>query len=42
MELWQSSKELLHVLIVSVSTCCASHWSEHLEYGVIQLGSRTK
>jgi len=39
MESWQSSKELLHVLIVSVSTCYTSHWSENILNMVLQLGS---
>ena len=42
MESWQSSKELLHVLIVSVSTCCTSHWSEHTLNTALQLGFHTK
>ena len=42
MELWQSSKQLLHVLIVSVSTCCTSHWSEHILNTALQLGFCTK
>jgi len=42
MESWQSSKELLHVLIVSVSTCCTSHWSEHILNTALQLGFHTK